>query len=255
MIFDKPIQIIGICIILIVLAALISGIIILVAKLFGRIKVKTSNVEVSAGDDNSDSNSDNEIIKQTNCISLTVPDFWKAMDLSNTINKIKNSGHVVNLQMKRCKAKGSLITDVLTENYRNTLLKHKKDIKGYDVRNDDDFRSYQAVMIVLWYNMAQKFEEFFEDNGITDMSESEFVKYKQNKIQILMQKATHIIDSFYIGKGMDREELYNSNRAVFGNINEILNNVFDECRIIGIEKYKELNEAELELNKIINLIK
>jgi hypothetical protein len=241
---------------------------IIVAKTFGRVKLKNSKgeIELGNGKEASDKSSPESVTTTTTTSNTCMDTNCNPMKISYIATTIVNICYkidyillhgVMEEQMAWTDQKIKVLQEQDIKFYCS-FLKEKIGSKPENIKiKDDSYMSYINVTYRVYGIVKELFRTWYAENHIGDLKESEWEDYKRDKIEYLFVKMNEMLDMTYttnsiIGKDEIKEE---AKSEFTPKLKNEFSEIFDKARKIARQKMetvenlrKELDEFQLQVS-------
>ena len=104
------------------------------------------------------------------------------------------------------------------------------------------------------HELKNLFRKWFKENGFTKKTDTEFIVYIKEKLELVRKVVSGRLDDEFIKYTISREDLRASNiKNLIPHIQEKYTKMFYDVRVITVNKEKELSNLDNSLNSIKNI--
>lgn len=166
------------------------------------------------------------------------------------VKEAMSGNELVATQMKYYEERELEIRGVL----QRTFVKLLDDAcPGSDVVQHPEYISFCAVLEVLRIRIGDFIRVSMRQNHFLDLEGDRWVDYRQAKTIAVIQLGTEVLNDYWRGTAVRRDELYRANHepGVIGAVSGAVNAVFENARKEAKAKSDELNAARAEYEAYI----
>lgn len=148
--------------------------------------------------------------------------------------------------------------NIRTMYQRIYLEKLKEKIKGDKKEQEDkylyeDYRYYQSIIKLMIHDMESVVRASFTNNHLLSYDIQEFQTYIDLKFNVIKSLEIDFLDSMYIGDWViTRDEIFDIHRSQRNELEKIIKNVYLRAQKISLNKKKEIEDLEQELQDFLN---
>jgi len=155
-------------------------------------------------------------------------------------------------QMTYVESKWVQIWGIFSRTFVSLIGDKIKDGLQINLLENSDFKRYTECFDAITLKQVIDFiRSSFKDNHYIELDEEQFGKYVEEKIQVISQMITDILNSSYHGEYITRAEIYKANKEKESEINDMFYDIFLRARMISQEKAKEIEKLLREKNEFI----